>query len=39
LVGGSLEVQRVATGVVVVTCLFPISPPINVEKVIREVKT
>jgi len=28
MVGGSLEVQRVPTGGTIVTCLFPIMPPV-----------
>jgi signal transduction histidine kinase len=32
MVGGSLEVQRVPTGGTMVTCLFPILPPIGDER-------
>ena len=31
MVGGSLEVQRVPTGGTLVTCLFPVSPPVGDE--------
>jgi signal transduction histidine kinase len=33
MVGGSLELQRVPTGGTIVTCLFPVMPPIADEGV------
>jgi PAS domain S-box-containing protein len=33
MVGGSLEVRRVATGGTIVTCLFPVMPPVADEEV------
>jgi two-component system CheB/CheR fusion protein len=32
MVAGSLEVQRAATGGTMVTCLFPVLPPVNDEE-------